>query len=201
MRPFGIFLTGLALVVGCGEKIEVEREIHAQTGQVITEYEYYHHPETHEKVKHGYHKTYHVAGKKGYREVGNYNHGKKAGVWTYYQENGNKYLDLILKGDNEQRFTFYYKNGNKKYEGKTKNGLREGFWTFYRESEKKESEGIYKKAKREGFWTFYDENGKKESEGNWKDDKQEGLWRFYHPNGKKREDVHRWKKRRRCYGL
>ena len=151
MRPFGIFLTGLALMVGCGEKIEVEREVHAQTGQVITEYEYYHHPETHEKVRHGYYKTYHVAGKKGYREVGNYNHGQKTGVWTYYQENGNKYLDLILKGGNEQRFTFYYKNGNKKYEGKTKDGLREGFWTFYRESEKKESEGMYKKAKREGF--------------------------------------------------
>ena len=134
MRSVLALLAGVMIVVGCGQKSEDEKEIDPKTGKLLTEYEYYLHPETNQKIKHGYYRTYHVVGKGEYRETGTYEQGVKIGVWTYYHENGKKRLELNLKGPNEHGIVVYYKNGNKNYGGTVKEGQREGSWTFYHES-------------------------------------------------------------------
>lgn len=73
------------------------------------------------------------------RERGCYHQGKRFGLWTQWDVNGNKIHDAIF-ADHEWNveWTFYWSNGKPKEKGKTTNRLRIGEWITW-DSDGKES--------------------------------------------------------------
>ena len=66
-------------------------------------------------------KVYHSTGKI-YGET-TFKDGKKDGLWTQWDENGQKRFEVTYKdGKNDGLWTQWYENGQKKYEGTYKDG-------------------------------------------------------------------------------
>ena len=82
---------------------------------------------------HGQMKYFHS---KGYvEETGNYNHGKKEGVWIQFASNG------------QQLGEAYYKDG-----------LKDGIWTVWDEQGVKRYHMVYSMGKKVDTWKMWDEN-------------------------------------------
>lgn len=144
-------------------------------------------------------------------KTGQYDNGKKVGVWTYYGKGGKSTgmvereenykdgkLDGVVKTFDESgsvTMTAEYKEG--KYNGKTKyykkgvitmqeemvNGERNGKMIEY-ENGKKWKETDYVDAKINGQQiTYYVENGKVSRITNYKDDKQNGSYKNFNKDG------------------
>ena len=79
----GLFLVLVIGFVGCGEKIHTDKY---DNGNVMMEYQYYHHPKNNKRIKHGWYNSYYENGE--YKEVGTYKNDKKEGEWTYYFDDG-----------------------------------------------------------------------------------------------------------------
>ena len=91
---------------------------------------------------------------------GTYKNGKKDGLWTEWDE-----------------------NGQKKSEGKFEDDKKDDLWKDYYENGQLQEEGHYKEGKYEGLWIRYFDNGILSIKGNYKDDKQDGFWKSYYDNG------------------
>ncbi len=87
---------------------------------------------------------------------GNYNRdSKKHGKWTYWHDNGRKWLEENYNNNiKDGEFTEWYKSGEKNYEGNFKNGAPHGKWTYWNDDGKKIMQSEYengKKVKEEKF--------------------------------------------------
>ena len=108
----------------------------------------------------------------GRKYTGSLKGGKKDGLFTYWNENGQKEVEGTYKdGKEDGLYTEWYENGQKDYEGTYKDGELNGEWTWWYENGQKKSEGTYKDGKEDGNgkWTWWYENGQKEAEGTFKD--------------------------------
>ena len=91
--------------------------------------------------------------------------GKEEGVWTTFDEQGQKTEETTFKeGKEDGLYSLWYENGLKKAEGPNKGKCRIGLWTWYYKSGIKEKEINYSEngcATRDGTSIRYDINGKK----------------------------------------
>jgi antitoxin component YwqK of YwqJK toxin-antitoxin module len=91
------------------------------------------HIEVKDGLLHGQVKFYHA---KGYlEEVGQYNHGKKDGIWIQYAANGQKLGEA------------FYKEGQK-----------DGIWTVWDEQGTKRYHMVYSMGKKIDTWKMWDSN-------------------------------------------
>ena len=68
---------------------------------------------------------------------GEYNDGKRNGLWVSWYMNGNKWSEGAFKnGKSEGRRVTYFENGKVRYERAYKNDQRIGKWRFYDETGK-----------------------------------------------------------------
>jgi antitoxin component YwqK of YwqJK toxin-antitoxin module len=92
---------------------------------------------------------------------GEFVHGRKAGLWTYFVANGQvkaigSYRDDIIVGD----WRWYRENGELMQTGSfSEDGEKHGRWCRYHPTGKLMDEGHYEVGKRAGLCKTYDEGG------------------------------------------
>ena len=119
------------------------------------------------------------------REDGEYDDGKKDGLWTYWDKKGIKEKEIIFEKGDDILWLFFGTNGNKTREGQMVDGKEEGVWTFYDEEGIKERETEHKSGKEDGIYSLWYDNGQKQEEGPYKVHTRIGLWTWWHDNGEK----------------
>ena len=119
--PLGLVALGIG---GCGSRPKVWMQNY-DDNTVKEEYQYYHEPETNERVKHGWYNSYHPNG--AYNEVGIYKEDKRDGRWTAYFPSG-KIMSEESHRDGEKMGTYvlYHEKGGVKEEGEYEDGKRQG---------------------------------------------------------------------------
>ncbi len=164
------------------------------------------------KLKNGHSVEYFESENSGKIKVeGDYNNGKKEGVWKYFNVGDTLLAEINFRNDMRYgKAKYYYENGdlkstgsfekdqstgewiewdNDKYLGKTywkgeySNGDRIGTWKMFFESGKKYGTGQYENGQRSGKWIFWYENGNKMSEGYYVDSKYDGKYEDYYKSG------------------
>jgi len=147
------------------------------------------------------------------REEGEYDDGKKDGLWTYWDKKGIKEKEILFEKGDDILWSFFAPNGNKTREGQMVDGKEEGVWTFYDENGIKERETEHKSGKEDGIyslwydngqkkeegpylgttrigtWTWWDEKGNKWQEGAYLNGERDGSWITWNANGKKRNET------------
>ena len=85
--------------------------------------------------------------------------GKEEGVWTTFDNQGQKTEETTFKeGKEDGLYSLWYENGLKKAEGPNKGKCRVGIWTWWYESGEKWKEGNYSEencSSRDGTWTVW----------------------------------------------
>ena len=91
----------------------------------------------------------------------NYNHGKKEGMATGFNEEGKVIWEKIWKNDLlDGLVKEYYPNGMKRSEITYLKGKRSGPAIFYRENGLKSMEGLFTEDLSDGTWKVFDLDGK-----------------------------------------
>jgi len=74
---------------------------------------------------------------------------KKDGKWTYWHDNGKKWIEENYKNDIKQgEFIEWYKSGEKYYQGKFENGMPDGEWIYWDGNGKKIINAVYENGKK-----------------------------------------------------
>ena len=76
----GCILLGMS---GCGKEIKVWTETY-EDGKTKAEYQYYNHPESGKRIKHGWYNLYYEDGKN--EEIGTYKDDKRDGKYVWYSQ-------------------------------------------------------------------------------------------------------------------
>jgi antitoxin component YwqK of YwqJK toxin-antitoxin module len=143
------------------------------------------------------------------KSKGYYKNNKRIGVWHFYYETGEIYLEVEYLTDGiTTNLKMYEPNGKKSAEGLYVNKKKEGNWYYYRDtimirtepykvgkldgivksyypSKKIFEEISFLNNKKEGTWKQFYENGITRAEGKFTNDTLSGKVTYYHPNGKK----------------
>ncbi|MEO8235479.1 MAG: hypothetical protein ABI549_08710 [Flavobacterium sp.] len=121
------------------------------------------------------------------RYVGNFNHGKEIGMFTYYA-NSDKKLVLATRDFDTKNgaFTIFYdENKNKVSEGNTVNKLREGLWKYYHKNSKEiMTTENYVHDKIEGTRKVFFSGGLLAEEVSYKNNLKQGISKKYSKEGK-----------------
>ena len=105
-----------------------------------------------------------VEGDKAMKTKGQYQNGKKTGLWVYFDSYGNKQKEESYANDKlEGKQTIYEGNAVSKYYH-YKNDIKDGEFAVYREKNVLLEKGIYVNNRLEGLQTHYHPNGKPQSE-------------------------------------
>ncbi len=144
------------------------------------------------------------------KSKGVYKNNKRVGVWFFYYETGEVFMEveyltdgnttnlkmydpdkskiaegIYVKGKKEGTWYYYGKDSVKLREEPYKNGLLDGIVrTFYRSGKTFEIL-TYLKGKREGPWKQFYESGVLKTDGTFKNDTLDGKITYYHSNAKK----------------
>lgn len=116
------------------------------------------------KVKHGQYEKYlkyftaDMTKGKILTERGQFNNGKKTGIWTFYWSE-----DIITA------------------KGSYENDLRTGNWEYFKNSEVIEK-GNYLNDKRDGLWIYFEKQKGIIEKGNYKDGNKVGRWTYHYSN-------------------
>ena len=115
-------------------------------------------------------------------EAGEYQNGKKQGLWTEWfmtgEKKGEKTYDKdILNGP----WKALDQKGNIMAQGVMVKG--DGIMMEFYPNGKKQSEGAFKNSRREGRWTSWHPNGSIKVEGEFRNDKKVGRWITYSSQG------------------
>ena len=113
----------------------------------------------------------------------NYVNGKREGLLTDKDENGN----IILQGnfiDNNMEGAWIYETPDYKETGNYVNGERDSLWrSWYMPSKNKRYEGKFSAGEAVGVHTMYYPNGKKMETGAYVGGMKEGDWKYYDEMG------------------
>ncbi len=101
---------------------------------------------------------------KGFLSRENYRDGKRDGLFTRYNLNGDKieegeYKIITLVSIKTGLWEEWYDNGQKREESNYLDGVLNGLWTRWWDNGKKESEGNFKNGKKNGKWTTWFNDG------------------------------------------
>ncbi|MEE3040443.1 MAG: hypothetical protein VX948_06255, partial [Candidatus Latescibacterota bacterium] len=198
LMMLGLMVGGVG---GCGEDIKVWVVKHPN-GQVMEEYQYYHHPETNQRIKDGWYNSYYENGE--YWEVGTYKDNKRDGKWGFFTEDGKETRGIWRDG---KKWSGEFWINVKTDDGwtETEDEIRDewgevgvfrglvtydegewnGFLVLYYENGNKRREGLWRRGG-QGKWVEYYDSGGVEWEGNNVDGKREGKWVEYYEGGKRR---------------
>jgi antitoxin component YwqK of YwqJK toxin-antitoxin module len=139
---------------------------------------------------------------------------KKGDIWEWYNEEGIKFLESEMDGDEyngelkeyyqngnlkskenfvngvlDGKYEYYYENGNLRQSGCIINTFKEGEVLSYYESGISKSIETYILGSHSGLQKYFYEDGTVSQEGVSKDNRHVGLWTWYWPNGEKLKEV------------
>ncbi|WP_394758676.1 toxin-antitoxin system YwqK family antitoxin [Flavobacterium sp.] len=121
------------------------------------------------------------------RYVGNFNHGKEVGVFTYYANSDKKIVMATRNFDSKNNaYTIFFDDKNNKVsEGNTINKFRSGLWKYYHKNSKLVmTTENYVNDKIEGIRKVFYTNGKLAEEVPYKNNLKEGISKKYSKKGK-----------------
>jgi antitoxin component YwqK of YwqJK toxin-antitoxin module len=101
--------------------------------------------------------------------------GKKSGVQSNFDENGNAMVSQLFKQDTLISEGWF-----------TADGLKDSLWQSYSRDGQVLSKGNYVAGKKDGMWFYYFGNKQVEQKGRYIDDLPTGEWIWYYPNGQVR---------------
>ena len=120
------------------------------------------------------------------RYVGNFNHGKEQGLFTYYA-NSDKNIVMATRNfdaKNNAYTIFFDENKNKVTEGNMINKLREGVWKYYHKNSKEiMTLENYKNDMLQGSRKVFYISGKLAEEINYKNNLKQGVSKKYSKKG------------------
>lgn len=144
------------------------------------------------------------------KSKGVYKNGKRVGVWHFYYETGEVFMEVEYLTDGiTTNMKMFDPNGMKTAEGIYVKAKKEGTWYYYATDSTKLREETYKnslldgliktyyrsgklfeqiayvRGKKEGIWKQYFESGVLKVDGTYKNDTLDGKIIYYHPNTKK----------------
>jgi uncharacterized protein len=142
---------------------------------------------------------YFPASKKQIKSHITYKNGDKVGLWTEWDENGQKKSEINYKyNEYSGKWTEWYDNGNKKVECHYKNGNDSEDYGYKLDGGVRINRGNLGVPPHglNGKYTYWYENGNKKSEGFWKVPKsrsyekqyQVGKWTEWFENGQKKSE-------------
>lgn len=144
------------------------------------------------------------------KSEGAYKAGKQVGLWRYYYEQGELWIEVEFLADGiTANMKMYHGNGKKAAEGLYVNQKKDGKWYYYsidsvKIGTEQYAKGVksgteeafylsgkmfevttWDKDKKNGMWKQWFENGVTKVDGAYKNDTLEGKVIYYYPNGKK----------------
>jgi antitoxin component YwqK of YwqJK toxin-antitoxin module len=145
---------------------------------------------------------------------GNRNVDFKTGLWKYYYENGNIFLQceydccenfvneyimfypcsgvkergMYVVNNKQGEWMYFHKNSVMHSQGNYDCNKQVGVWRFWNENEQKMSEGEMTADGKQGLWQYWHENGEKQSIGSYVKDKKHGVWNYWFPSGNQKEE-------------
>ena len=115
---------------------------------------------------------------------GTYKNGIRDGVWTKYDENGNKISEIGYYGDAMTGvYKLHYENGNLQVDGEMREDVKTGYWKYFYDSGQLHEEGRWRHGKRVETWKTYYPNGQKASEGDYEEGEKEAGWQYWDERG------------------
>jgi len=115
---------------------------------------------------------------------GDYENGKKQGLWiTYYPSGRIASQGTYADGEPQGTWEYYFEDGSLSASGEYIGGQKNGYWSSLSKEGKKISEVTYTNGQGE-YREFYP-NGKLKATGMIRDSRRDGLWKFYYDDGKK----------------
>jgi antitoxin component YwqK of YwqJK toxin-antitoxin module len=121
---FLVLLLIVAVVVKKRYMVDMENET---VQEIINEIEITQEEEKHvEKVQQKAAKTKKIVEQDLSKEEGEYDDGKKDGVWKYWDKKGIKEKEIIFEKGDDILWSFFAPNGNKTREGQMVDGKEEG---------------------------------------------------------------------------
>jgi hypothetical protein len=119
------------------------------------------------------------------KEEGEYDDGKKDGLWKYWDKKGIKEKEIVFEKGDDILWSFFAPNGNKTREGQMEDGKEEGVWIFYDKNGIKERETEHKSGKEDGIYSLWFDNGQKKEEGPYLGTTRIGTWTWWDEKGNK----------------
>ena len=111
---------------------------------------------------------------------GEYEAGKKIGIWKTYFDNGSiKKIIEYKNGFKDGHFVEYYKNGSKKNETFYSHSKLNGKWIYWDENGIERMKAEYENDLKNGLWFQYDSKSKLQEKGEFLNNKKHGLWLNY----------------------
>lgn len=118
---------------------------------------------------------------------GDYENGKKHGLWISYFPSGRiASQGTYADGEPHGIWEYYFEDGSLSSSGEFIGGQKNGYWSSVSKDGKKISEVTYTHGK--GEYREYYPSGKLKVTGVIRDNKREGPWKFYYEDGKKEGD-------------
>ena len=124
-------------------------------------------------------------------EEGEYNNGRKVGLWVRYYPNGTKQSEIsYVNGRPKGEYKTFYNNGKVEEEGSWVSQKNTGnFKRYYNNGEKMQEFVFDENGIRNGKQLYFYENGQVEVEVTVLDGKEEGTMKRYFDNGDLRSEV------------
>lgn len=118
-------------------------------------------------------------------EEGNYENGRKNGIWKTYYPNGNLKSEITYENSRTKGpYTLYYENGKVEEKGNWARTKNTGDFKRYHSNGKLAQDFTFTETgKRSGKQTYYYANGNLRLEGNWVEGQENGEMREYYENG------------------
>lgn len=119
-------------------------------------------------------------------EEGDYQNGRKVGVWKTFYPNGELKNEITFEGGRPKGpYTTYYENGQVEEQGSWSTNKNTGsFKRFYENGQVQQDFTFNTSGKRDGPQKYYYDNGQLMIEGNWNGGKESGEVKEYFENGK-----------------
>ncbi len=130
--------------------------------------------------------AYYTGMSKNVLEEGKYQDNKREGVWTCWNQSGERIQERNYRhGKPEGTWIYLYGKGEERMQENYKDGKLEGIWIHRYRNGKERKKGRYLNGKREGMWTRWYINGCVGERGEYQGDEREGTWISWYGTGEK----------------
>jgi len=122
---------------------------------------------------------------------GDYENGKRVGLWTLYSSNGGWKRGTVTyrNGERDGKYKSYYVSGKISYETNYDDGVQSGYTKSWHPNGQIMSEGWMKHDMKQGDWFDYNVRGILTSHNYYIDDEMFGFQEYFDERGRKEEEV------------
>lgn len=115
--------------------------------------------------------------------------GQQEGLWKYYYQNGELWIEASYEDDNpEGPWSYWFENGQMEMQGRFSHERRRGPWRYWQKNGKPRAMGSFIRGTESGPWSFWSEDGTLERRGCFYRGKPTLRWTYWYPQGGKKAE-------------